>query len=436
MLTYILDANLLAPRLLVICWVVALAAILALLIRRPGRWLIPIGIGVGVALVVTLICLFVVNVWPKPFGDSVSAQNWLWIGGGFIGMAIGISSLRRSPWWRKTVAVIAVLAAFSSAAVEVNDSYGQYPSIRSVLGWTTYATFTETAPVVPSQSGTALWKTWSPPSGLPAHGKLYTAVIPGTISGFVARPASIYLPPAALTAHPPALPVVIALAGQPGSPSMVFTAGHLADILDEYAAHNNGLAPIVVAPDQLGTPTANPMCVDSPLGNSQTYLTKDVPAWISAHLGVSPDHHDWSILGFSQGGTCAIQLGAAFPTVFGSLADLSGEPAPTLNDEQSTVTLGFHGSQAAYDAAKPLNILAAHHYTDNYAIFTVGGADSHYGPTQEKLFQAAKAAGMGAAFRAVRGTSHDWMAATDGMRFSIALLYPRWGLSEKPLSYR
>ncbi|MHB1235334.1 MAG: alpha/beta hydrolase [Microbacteriaceae bacterium] len=433
MLTYILDANLLAPRLLVICWVVALTAILAVLIRRPGRWWISVGIGACCAVIITVVCLFVVNVWPRPFGEPVSTQNWLWIGGGFIGMAIGVVGLIRTPWWRKIAASVAILASFATAVVAVNASYGQYPSIRSVLGLTTYATFTETAPVVSGQNG-SLWKSWSRPAGLPAHGKLYTADIPGTVSGFAARPASIYLPPAALTAHPPALPVVIALAGQPGSPSSMFTAGHLADILDAYAAQNNGLAPIVVSPDQLGTPLANPMCVDSPLGNSQTYLTKDVPSWIQAHLGVSANHRDWSILGFSQGGTCAIQLGAGFPALFGSLADLSGEPAPTLNDEQSTVKLGFHGSQAAYDAAKPLNILAAHHYTDNYAIFTVGGADSHYGPTQEKLFQAAKAAGMQATFHAVRGTSHDWMAATDGIKLAIALLYPWWGLSQKPLA--
>jgi enterochelin esterase-like enzyme len=434
--TFILDANLMAPRLLVILVVVAIAAIAALLVRRLTRsWLITLASGIVAALVVTGVCLFFVNVWPKPFGDEVSLNNWLWIGGGFIGMAIGVCSLWRSRWWRKVIAVVAILASFAAATIEVNASYGQYPSLRTVLGLTKYSNFTETAPVIPRESGTALWKTWTKPADLPTQGKLYMAEIPGTISGFVGRPASIYLPPAALTAHPPALPVVIALSGQPGDPSSMFSAGHLADILNAYAEKNNGLAPIVVSPDQLGSLTANPMCVDGALGNSQSYVTQDVSNWIHSHLGVSTNPQDWAVLGYSQGGTCAIQLGAGFPKLFGSLLDLSGEAEPTLGDEQTTIAQGFHGSQAAYDAAKPLNILASHRYTNNYAIFTVGAGDSHYGPEQEKLFEAAKAAGMQAAFLAVRGTSHDWMAATEGLKFGISLLYPRWGLSEKPLPY-
>jgi len=53
---------------------------------------------------------------------------------------------------------------------------------------------------------------------LAAAGVVSTVVIPGSVSGFAARPAWVYLPPAALVRNPPALPVLVLLHGQPGSP--------------------------------------------------------------------------------------------------------------------------------------------------------------------------------------------------------------------------
>ena len=59
----------------------------------------------------------------------------------------------------------------------------------------------------------------------------------------------------------------------------LFTAGHLASVMDEFAASHGGIAPIVVAADQLGGSNRNPMCVDSAaFGKSATYLLQDVPA--------------------------------------------------------------------------------------------------------------------------------------------------------------
>ena len=53
------------------------------------------------------------------------------------------------------------------------------------------------------------------------------------------------------------------------------------------------------------------MCVDGPLGYSATYLTVDVPGVDPiAHLHGQAARRAWAIGGFSQGGTCSLQLAA------------------------------------------------------------------------------------------------------------------------------
>lgn len=75
-------------------------------------------------------------------------------------------------------------------------------------------------------------------------------------------------------------------------------------MMDDYAQHHGGLAPIVIAADQLGDDSHNTLCVDSPVyGNALTYLTKDVVNWVKANLPAAQQAQDWAIAGFSQGAT-------------------------------------------------------------------------------------------------------------------------------------
>jgi enterochelin esterase-like enzyme len=269
------------------------------------------------------------------------------------------------------------------------------------------------------------------PSALAAHGVVRKAVFPATVSHFVARPGYVYLPPAALLPHAPALPVVIALSGQSrnAQPLDVVGRNRVPAIMDRIAAAHHGRAPIVVVPDQLGAGPRNPMCVDSPLGNVATYITVDVRSWVLTHLHVARDPRDWTIAGFSQGGTCAIQFGAAHPELFGSIVDISGEEAPKNGSIAHTVAVGFGGSAAAYRRATPLALLQAHApYADSVALFTVGGADKHYLPVAPRLARAATAAGMQAAVKIFPGLKHNWTVATDGFAWAFERLVGRWHL--------
>src|SRR3546814_3201783 len=60
---------------------------------------------------------------------------------------------------------------------------------------------------------------WQVPVRMPSNGVVTEAAIPGNVSGFDARPATLYLPPAYLADPRAELPVLVLVAGEPGSPS-------------------------------------------------------------------------------------------------------------------------------------------------------------------------------------------------------------------------
>ena len=67
-------------------------------------------------------------------------------------------------------------------------------------------------------TGGPLRKTWKPPANMPAVSRNGPVIIPATVSGFRARDAHLYLPPAVLVPNPPELPVLVMMMGLPGGP--------------------------------------------------------------------------------------------------------------------------------------------------------------------------------------------------------------------------
>ncbi|WP_210481069.1 esterase family protein [Naasia sp. SYSU D00948] len=338
---------------------------------------------------------------------------------------IAIAALVRTRWPRKVLAVLTLVVTALGLGMVINVDFGQYPRLGDALG----TTYTAAADLPPRVEAAPPVEQWTPPQDLPDRGHVGRVTIPATVSGFPARPAYVYLPPAALAEEPPALPVVVALAGQPGEPADMFRAAGIDTILDDLAEEHEGLAPIVVVPDQLGNPTENPMCVDGELGNSATYLTVDVPAWIRARLNVSADRTDWTIAGFSQGGTCSLQLGAGHPELFGALLDIAGEEAPTLGSPEATVDRGFGGDAEAYRAATPAALLeAGAPYRDTVAVFVAGENDRKYSASMRTVSAQAAEAGMAVTVLVSPRTAHDWNTARFGLREGFERLLPRWGI--------
>ncbi|TFD23938.1 alpha/beta hydrolase [Cryobacterium lyxosi] len=376
---------------------------------------------------------FITDVW-DPWGVSFSTGTGLWTAALGASLAVVVLNLSGQVRWRRGVAVGAIGLCLLSAAAGINADVGEFPTLRVALGLASYppldpalataqARAAQTPAVHPDPANVAN-NTASNESGV-----VGTVTIPATSSGFVSRDALVYLPPAARRANPPALPVVEMLSGQPGSPSDVFTSGRLAGILDTYARAHSGLAPIVVVPDQLGAPGRNPMCVDSALGSSASYLTVDVPVWIRSHLHVTAQPSGWTIAGFSQGGTCSIQLGAAHPELYSTILDIAGELVPKNGSEAHTVQSGFGGSASLYAAAAPSAILAAQQpYAELGAIFVVGDDDIRFLPGVHAVADAAQRAGVVTHLFESPGTAHDWRTVDYAWTTALPIIAARTAL--------
>jgi enterochelin esterase-like enzyme len=431
---FLLDISIVSWPLVTIVYSLAAITILALIVRRPSKrwsrraWYLTAAAAAAIGTLIGLGVIWLFVDVDDAFGVSFTETTRLWICLGFAAVAVALVGFLRSGWRRKIASALAIILFVTAAATAINVDFGQYATVRAALGITAFSA--SGLPIGDKTNTSVTLAEWTPPADLPAKGSISSIEIPGLLSKFPARNANVYLPPAALTAKPPKLPVVILLSGQPGSPDDPFVSGKIESYLDSFAAAHNGLAPIVVVPDQLSAPEVNPMCVDSPLGNSATYITQDVPNWIKANLPVLTDRTQWAIAGFSQGGTCAIQFGAGFPELFGNLIDVSGELVPTVGDPVNSINGGFGGSEAAYVAAQPLSILAAKApYPDSYASFSVGELDTRFKPGVQQLYQAALAAGMKADYVESPGTAHDWTTGTFGLQSGFDSLFSRWGLN-------
>ena len=178
------------------------------------------------------------------FGGPVIDQAWLWVPGAFAAIALAVWNLWRSRWWRKLIAVIAIPVFALTAVLGINAAYGIDRTVGDLLGVSTAQPIDIRDPGVdppPADPAEPLHATWQPPAGMPAKGVVGTPdpAVPNTVSGFPARPAEIYLPPAALVENPPRLPLVIMMMGQPGDPDATF----IAEVLDEFAAGSRRAPP-------------------------------------------------------------------------------------------------------------------------------------------------------------------------------------------------
>jgi enterochelin esterase-like enzyme len=343
------------------------------------------------------------------FGVGLTPVTTMWVALGFGGVALAIANLFRSRWWRKVVAGVSIPVFLLAASAGVNVDFGEYRNLNDALGVVPYKALDLHAERGEVVTGMA-WLASTNQADPPAKGEIGTVKIPATVSGFPARKAVVYLPPVALGPNPPALPVLYALSGQPGAPADMFTAGRVGAYLDAFAATHNGYAPIVIAPDQLGGPGRNPMCVDSrAYGNSATYLLKDVRDWVTSHLRVSSDPAAWGVFGYSQGATCAVQFATERPDLFGSALASSSELGPTLGDEALTIATAFGGSASAFAAAQPIAAMKEHApYADSLIVLGAGENDAKYTAFAKTLHTDALAAGIRSELLISPGTAHDW----------------------------
>lgn len=402
------------PVVVTIAGVLALGWLLAVRARR--WWLVAVPACLVAAAAVTAAAVGYTEVVWRPFPDALPVEVVVLIGLAVLGVALALPRARVATTWpRRVVCGLAALFVLAASAIGINVYYGQFPTLGALVGTRLphELAFGE-LPVAVSHR-------------MPATGDVAVVDIPGAASGFGARPAMIYLPPAYLTRPRPRLPVLVLMAGQPGTPSDWFEGGDLAGRVDRFAAAHHGRAPIVVVADQLGSALANPLCVDGDRGRVSTYLDVDVPGWVRGHLQVDPDPRHWAVGGASDGGTCALQTALRDPGQYPTLLDIAGQDQPTLGSQADTVAAVFDGDTGRFRSVNPLDELAAHRYPGLAAMLTVSSEDTVYGPQQHRVQAALTADHVPVRFVTVPGR-HGWVSFGPSLDQALPWLATRMNL--------
>jgi len=230
--------------------------------------------------------------------------------------------------------------------------------------------------------------------------------IPAVHSGFRARSAQVYLPPAWFEIPKPALPVIELLHGTPGAPEDWTRAGHADVTADKWAARHDGLAPIIVMPDVNGAFLADTECIDIGRARAETYLTEDVPQWVAEHLGAATTKAAWVIAGSSEGGYCALDLALRHPDRYGSFVDLSGLERPTFPGD-TLAALG--GSRSSLEDHTPEVFLVRHPTTAlPPGWIEVGANDGATTRATRRVAQVLRAAGADVQLHLLPNAHHTW----------------------------
>lgn len=371
------------------------------------------------------------------FGVELGPRVIAWAGCGcaIVGFAVSHVMLHRGVL--RAVAVILVVCAVFSTATGIDQAYGEYATIGSLFSQDSYREADLTGMAKRSDLiSVTQWRQEAADgsiSDIPAHGEVSKVNIPATTSHFEARQALVYLPPAALVTakHKPALPVILMMSGQPGSPGRVFAAGGIQTMMDDYAQHHGGLAPIVIAADQLGDDSHNTLCVDSPVyGKALTYLTKDVVDWVKTNLPAARQAQDWAIAGFSQGATCSLQIGANHPNLFGTIIPTGSELKPTNGSESSMISRFFHSDRTAYEKQIPINAIRNHAPSNQTLVIGAGEHDHESVRNVELIAPVAQQEGMHVTAVESLGNAHDWHAVRDTLRYGLVVFGYNTGLSD------
>jgi enterochelin esterase-like enzyme len=164
-----------------------------------------------------------------------------------------------------------------------------------------------------------------PGEAVPRHGTLLRLTIPATTSHLHVMQAYVYLPPqyrSVAYAHV-AFPVVEAFNGSPGRPAD-WINGIRADAQLDTAIDHRLVAPAIVVFPPTNTGFLRSLeCADTKDGlRDETYLTTDVRRWAVTHLRTA--RRRWTVIGYSTGGYCALDLALRHPDEFDRAISLDG----------------------------------------------------------------------------------------------------------------
>nr|WP_246003139.1 alpha/beta hydrolase-fold protein [Nocardia tenerifensis] len=341
----------------------AAAAVLLLALARTTRrwWMIQVPVCVLVGVAAALVARWYVSNEGLA-SDPAPAMLWACVGATAGALAVAVLGWRGARWWRRGVAVLAIPLALLSTGVVLNQWVGYYPTVQSAWG-------AFTAGPLPQQTdldaldglrGTDV-----------STGKIVPVRIPDSGSGFPHRTEYVYLPPAWFAGPaPPTLPVVMMIGGEFNTPADWIRSGQIMPAVDRFTAADGGRAPILVFVDSSGSFNNDTECVNGPRGDAADHLTRDVPSYLESRFAAAADPARWAVVGWSMGGTCAVDLAVMHPELFGTFVDIAGDLGPVSGTKDQTIARLFGGDADRWAAFDPLTVMAKHGpYTGTAGLF-------------------------------------------------------------------
>jgi hypothetical protein len=229
------------------------------------------------------------------------------------------------------------------------------------------------------------------------------------------RPESAVLGPLpGFPDNPQPLPVLVLVPGQPGDPHDWLPGDRLQTVMDDFAAQHNGLAPVVVVPDVLGSQLANAIRGDSSLGRGGHL---PVPGCTGDHSHPAEGGPGPPALGHRhllRRRHRSIQMATNHPTAYPNFVDIAGQAEPALGSRQQTVNTAFGGDEETFTAIDPSTSWPGTKFPHTAGWFVVGSQDSGF-DSQHQLFAAAETRRHACADWRSPGSGHDWNTAVAGI---------------------
>ncbi|WP_406231156.1 alpha/beta hydrolase [Nocardia sp. NBC_01009] len=341
---------------------VAVAVLIAAVGWRTRRWRL-----VGVPVCVASGIAGAVAAWAYVNDQGLAsdpAPLLLWVCVVATGAAIAVAVLgwRSARWWRRGMSILAIPLALLSTGIVLDQWVGYYPTVQSAWSALTAGPLPQQTDLdaLPALRGTNL-----------SSGKIVPVRIPDAGSGFPHRTEYVYLPPAWFAGPtPPALPVVMMIGGEFNTPADWVRSGQIMPAVDKFTAANSGRAPILVFVDSSGSFNNDTECVNGPRGDAADHLTRAVPGYVESRFGASADPAQWAVVGWSMGGTCAVDLAVMHPELMRTFVDIAGDIGPASGTRAQTIARLFGGDADQWAAFDPLTVMAEHGpYTGTAGLF-------------------------------------------------------------------
>jgi S-formylglutathione hydrolase FrmB len=335
---------------------------------RSRRWRslwVPVSIGVGVAAVAAAHWYLDSQ---GMSGNPAPRSLWIWIGVSALAVAVLVLGWRTAHWWRRGISLLALPLCLLSAGLALNLWVGYFPTVQAA--WNQL-----TAGPLPDETDLATVTAMQRKGTVPAKGAVVPVDIPDAASQFKHRTELVYLPPAWFATSPaPKLPTVMMIGGEFNTPADWLRTGNAITTIDGFAASHGGDAPVLVFVDAGGSFNNDTECVNGPRGNVADHLTKDVVPYLISTFGVSPGSANWGIVGWSMGGTCAVDLTVMHPDLFSSFLDIAGDMGPNAGTKDQTITRLYGGNAAAWATFDPTTVINEHGpYTGVSGSFAISG---------------------------------------------------------------